>query len=919
MQRTTVGEIPPGNSIGTERKTKGCTDARRGWTGGWRAANVCAFLGALFFSTIHLEAQSLLDQTPELDLERYYGDRYTRTRGVAGPNAAFPEAARVQVPVTPGNFWEMGATFPVRDALESSESLRLVFWGRSATSAPGTLVVKLQKAGQDSSGYFERAVDIPDNEWREQSVAFDAPQALPLDPGALVVLFFGSRAQTIEIAGLRLERVEPFDLAAIPGVIEAEDYDRLGAGLSYYDSNPANEGHAYRTDQVDLESCQDAGGGYNLGWIQGGEWLQYGVGASTSGVYNMTLRIAGLYPGVMRVSLDGLRLGPDIVIPKTGGWQTWQDVRVAGALIDAGEHTLRLDIVRGGFNLNYLQFDLVSTMQPPSVITDCLDPAVAGSHYQQILSAHGGTPPYAWSVVSGELPDGLALDATGVVAGLPRTIQNAKFRVQVKDAWNVIATRDLGITVMPYSLPIGCYVGAFTPDGQAAFEALAKKPMALELFYIHWPESPNFPAGTCDTILAGGGIPHLTWEPWHAGQANDPTYSLATIIAGDHDAYIRRWAAQIHAWGKPLYLRWGHEMNGYWYPWDGTHNGGAFAEGFGDPQKADGPERYVAAYRHIHDLFLEEGAHNVVWVWCPNVEYDQYDAYSYPEREWNRLEAFYPGDKYVDWVAVDGYNWGSSQSWSTWESFRQVFDRAYAILRALSPDKPIMLGEFASSDVGGDQAQWISDAFAQIRSSFSHIKAVQWFHINKETNWRIDSAAPALKAFQDAVADPYFFSSIVSITNGPLPAARIGQLYSQTLTAMGGTGPYSWSIISGSLPQGLSVEPSGKIAGRPEREGTFGFSIRVADGQSNIWVRHFSLVVLPRQIAPFRVSALLVPGGMVVSFHGESGVTYMLETTDELEGSMWQTHATKTGIGGELVLGPVQVDRVARYFRIRAE
>ena len=97
------------------------------------------------------------------------------------------------------------------------------------------------------------------------------------------------------------------------------------------------------------------------------------------------------------------------------------------------------------------------------------------------------------------------------------------------------------------------------------------------------------------------------------------------------------------------------------------------------------------------------------------------------------MEQVYPGDEYVDWVGMSGYNWGTSIYWvscpcqSTWDSSSQVFDRTYGQLVALS-DKPIFIGEFASSEDGGDKAAWITDGLQiQFPTRYPRVKAISWF------------------------------------------------------------------------------------------------------------------------------------------------------------------------------------------------
>jgi len=302
----------------------------------------------------------------------------------------------------------------------------------------------------------------------------------------------------------------------------------------------------------------------------------------------------------------------------------------------------------------------------------------------------------------------------------------------------------------------GCYHSAFTPNypaggayGHADFESLAQKKIAIEMFYTGWPTNrvADFPASQCDAIVALGSVPHITWEPWVSGVP----YNLDGIIDGLFDSYLTGYASQVRTWGRPLFIRLGHEMNGNWYPWDGTHNGGSTLDGFGDPARADGPERFVAAFRHVRHLFDSLGVKNVSWVWAPN-------NYSTPYEDWNQPENYYPGDDAVDWIGLDGYNWGSSQTWSNWSSFYDTFREIYD--RFKTKPQPMMIAEFASTELGGSKSQWIRDVFLYTKAIFKRVKAITWFNINKETDWRINSSALALAAYQQSVADAYFLSSV---------------------------------------------------------------------------------------------------------------------------------------------------------------
>jgi hypothetical protein len=141
----------------------------------------------------------------------------------------------------------------------------------------------------------------------------------------------------------------------VPGRIEAENYDTNGPGVSYYDSTPGNSGLVYRTDDVDIEATSDVGGGFDVGWIASGEWLNYTLNVQTTAVYQLAFRIASANgAGNIQVALDGLPLCT-VLTSLTGGWQNWQTVTISNLVIRAGQRLLHLGFQVGGQNLNYIQ------------------------------------------------------------------------------------------------------------------------------------------------------------------------------------------------------------------------------------------------------------------------------------------------------------------------------------------------------------------------------------------------------------------------------------------------------------------------------------------------------------------------------------------------------------------------------------
>ena len=139
--------------------------------------------------------------------------------------------------------------------------------------------------------------------------------------------------------------------ATLPGTIQAENFDEGGASVAYFDTTPGNRGGAYRQTDVDIEATTDVGGGFDVGWIRAGEWLQYTADVSAAGTYALELRVASASTGgTLRMEVDGTDVTGPIVVPNTGGWQSWQTIRTSGIVLQAGRRRIRLVFVAAGTN-----------------------------------------------------------------------------------------------------------------------------------------------------------------------------------------------------------------------------------------------------------------------------------------------------------------------------------------------------------------------------------------------------------------------------------------------------------------------------------------------------------------------------------------------------------------------------------------
>jgi mannan endo-1,4-beta-mannosidase len=197
--------------------------------------------------------------------------------------------------------------------------------------------------------------------------------------------------------------------------------------------------------------------------------------------------------------------------------------------------------------------------------------------------------------------------------------------------------------------------------------------------------------------------------------------SLAVIAAGRYDAYLRSYAASVRAFGHPIILSFGHEMNGTWYGW-----------GKGRTK----PAVFIAAWRHIVDVFRAAGASNVTWLWTVNAV----NAASAPLYQW------WPGAAYVNWVGIDGYYYYPS------DTFGSVFGSTATQIRQFA-SLPILIAETAVGNT--------ADRETQIRGLFAGVKAdrlagLVWFDANQSDppyhqRWRLESDPAALTAFRAGI------------------------------------------------------------------------------------------------------------------------------------------------------------------------
>ncbi len=280
----------------------------------------------------------------------------------------------------------------------------------------------------------------------------------------------------------------------------------------------------------------------------------------------------------------------------------------------------------------------------------------------------------------------------------------------------------------------GVYPGGVTGEEDditlgdvTSYESAAGRSVAWVFFSNNWYRSRDFPIGKARWIRDHGSVPFIRLmlrhnsNELHPSDGPDKSFSLQRIARGDFDADLRAWGRTAAHFGTPLLAEYGTEMNGFWFSWNATHNG-----------HKSGAALFRRAYRHIIDVTRRQGATNISWVFHVN-DTDQ------PHRPWNRLERYYPGDSYIDWLSTSVY--GSLTPMEHWnQSFASGMNHVYPRLRALAPSKPIMVGEFGVT-AGNPRVRptvWASRALSGLLGGdWPKVRGFSWWN---ET-WENDNVA----------------------------------------------------------------------------------------------------------------------------------------------------------------------------------
>ena len=275
--------------------------------------------------------------------------------------------------------------------------------------------------------------------------------------------------------------------------------------------------------------------------------------------------------------------------------------------------------------------------------------------------------------------------------------------------------RDASPAVNAATSPGNLLLGVFEPGEWTSYQPVSRFAVAigqnpsLVLIYSGWPEP--FQAHFAAMVHAHHAEPFVQMEPVGV--------SLQSIAAGRHDRYLKTYADQVRSYGYPVTLSFAAEMNGDWYAWGAGHTS---------------PRVFVAAWRHMVDVFRAEHARNITWLWTVN----SVNASKVPLRPW------WPRAGYVDVVGIDGYYYRQT------DTFASVFGTTIAQVRGFTRD-PILISETAVGPVAG--AAKVADLFDGARAA--RVAGLIWFDQAQHDgiyhqDWRLEDNPALLAAFRRA-------------------------------------------------------------------------------------------------------------------------------------------------------------------------
>ncbi len=284
----------------------------------------------------------------------------------------------------------------------------------------------------------------------------------------------------------------------------------------------------------------------------------------------------------------------------------------------------------------------------------------------------------------------------------------------------------------------GVYAGGQMQNFTDFENKVGQTPQYMATF-VHWGNENQFPSKIAAIAKQKKATLVIFWEAmdYNAKSENDPRFSYQQIIVGKWDNYINSFITATKTFGQELILVPFEEMNSDWYPWSGTTNGNS-------------PKLHQQAYRYLKNMF--SGNPKVKFGWVVNND-------SVPNTAENAISSYYPGDEFVDYLGIDGFNFGNP-----WQNFDQVFGQGLEKLSAYK--KPIIIFSTASAP-GAKKADWIR-SIPKVLDSYPTVTGLIWFNENKEKDWRIWSDPLSLAAFKQVIST-WPFANTPPTPSPPIP------------------------------------------------------------------------------------------------------------------------------------------------------
>jgi len=359
--------------------------------------------------------------------------------------------------------------------------------------------------------------------------------------------------------------------AAIPGTVQAENYDLGGQGVGYSVSSVNGTANSYRSDGVDLEATTDTGGGDNLGWTAGGQWFKYTVNVAAAGTYNVSFRLAslnGVSDGLHISNSSGANLSGNITVPSTGGWQAWTNV-TATVTLPAGRQTLTINQDNAGWNINYVNFTGAGGEGPYGGTPAAVPGTVQAENYDtggqgvgyQVSSTNGSANNYR--------SDGVDLETTSDTGGgydLGWTAGGQWFRYTVNVA--SAGTYTIGFRVAAPA----AVTDAFHVSNSSAQNLTGSVNVPATGGYQTWTDvsvTVTLPAGqqvlTLDQDNGGWNINYMTFTAGSGGGTGSCAGVSSISVGGK--TYTPKWCQEFNGTaGPPDTTAWNFDLgnNGGW-------------------------------------------------------------------------------------------------------------------------------------------------------------------------------------------------------------------------------------------------------------------------------------------------------------------------------------------------------------------